>query len=66
MRKFNVELNRTKLTLKQQQLAQIETQLAALQLKLADVSERYNAKKLEVTQIETAIQAAQTAQPVSE
>lgn len=66
MRKFNVELNRTKLTLKQQQLAQIETQLAALQLKLADVSERYNAKKLEVTQIETAILAAQTAKPVSE
>lgn len=65
MRKFNVELNTFKLEQKRLQLSQYENQLKALQAKLSSVSERYTAKKNEVSQLETAILSAQTDTVVS-
>lgn len=66
MRKFNVELNKTKLQLKKQQLSQIETQLADLITKVKSIEERKQAKLTEVFDLETAISTALNSTVVSE
>lgn len=60
MKKPNIELNLLKLNQKKIQLDTIGTQLAELNEKLKQVSERYEAKKQEVFQLETYIQDAQS------
>jgi len=59
MRKFNVELNVAKLATKKVQLSQIETRYLAAQVKLEELRSQYEAKCLEVNELETAIKTAQ-------
>ena len=65
MRKFNVELNVSKLNTFKVQLAQIDTRIAALQSQLETVKLLQNAKALQVSQLETAIKLAQSTPSVS-
>ena len=65
MRKFNVELNVSKLNTKKVQLAQIDTRVAALELQLETVKLMRSAKFEEVSQLETAIKLAQSTPSVS-
>ena len=66
MRKPNLELNRIKLAQKQLQLSQIENQLKELYSKIEAVTERFNAKQSEVSEIETLLAQSQTETVVSE
>jgi hypothetical protein len=66
MRKPNLELNRIKLAQKQLQLSQIENQLKELQSKIEAVTERFNTKQAEVSEIETLLTQSQTETVVSE
>ena len=65
MRKFNVELNVSKLNTFKVQLAQIDTRIAALQSQLETVKLLQNAKAQQVSQLETAIKLAQSTPSVS-
>ena len=65
MRKFDVELNLSKLATKRVQLAHIETRLFEAKLRLETIQRQFNAKELEVTQLDTAIKLAQTPPSVS-
>jgi len=60
MRKFNIELNVSKLNTKKVQLSQIETRLAEAKERLQLVQSQYESKFAEVSELETAIKVAQS------
>lgn len=64
-RTLNIALNTAKLSQKKIQLTQFENRIAVLKSELVDLEERRSKKAHEVSTLETAIQAAQTAQTVS-
>jgi chromosome segregation ATPase len=65
MRKFNVELNVSKLNTLKVQLSQIETRMLELNEKYKSVQSQFEAKALQVSELETAIKLAQTTPSVS-
>jgi hypothetical protein len=65
MRKFNVELNVSKLNTKKVQLAQIETRYLAAQNETERLRLQFETKAKEVYDLETAIKLAQATPPVS-
>jgi hypothetical protein len=65
MRKFNVELNVSKLNTKKIQLSQIEARLNTAQLQLETLKAQYNTKLVEVNELEQCIKLAQTTPSVS-
>lgn len=65
MRQINLPLNKAKLETKKLQLAQIETQLKAVKAKLDEVSERYNAKQVEVSELDKLISEFESPKAVS-
>jgi len=60
MRKFNIELNVSKLNTKKVQLSQIETRLTEVKIRLELVQSQYEAKFAEVSDLEACITVAQS------
>jgi hypothetical protein len=65
MRKFNIELNVSKLNTKKVQLSQIEARYKASQVETERLQSQFETKALEVSQLETAIKLAQSTPSVS-
>jgi hypothetical protein len=65
MRKFNVELNVSKLNTLKVQLSQIENRMIELNEKYKLVQSQFEAKALQVSELETAIKLVQTTPSVS-
>jgi len=65
MRKINVELNLAKLATKQVQLAQVKARLDEQLLRYETTKAQFEAKSLEVTKLETAINLIQSTPSVS-
>jgi len=65
MRKFNVELNVSKLATKKVQLSQIETRYLAAQAETERLRSQFEAKALEVRDLENSIKLAQSTPSVS-
>ena len=65
MRKLNVELNVSKLNTLKVQLSQIETRMLELNERYNLVQSQFETKALQVSELETAIQLAQTTPSVS-
>jgi hypothetical protein len=65
MRKFNVELNVSKLNTKKIQLSQIEARLDAARNQVTALVSQFETKSLEVNELEQCIKLAQATPPVS-
>ena len=65
MRKFNIELNVSKLNTKKVQLSQIEARLFAATEHLKTVQSQFDTKATEVSQLEAAIKLAQNTPSMS-